>query len=512
MRARVPLFLFLVLFLVVGWAHAQDAFYRVPDAWVQRFDTTIQIQHNGRALSYIAGVGWQPARFSSNAKFVGQDVYIDAMLLDYLGATAPRLSAVRVRDEGGSVRVVLDIGDPQGLGVLGEFERSGRIDDDTTLQVNLPALMLPLEVPTEVAGLELELVNSGGKTQLSLGGDEVSYRIFSLQAPTRLVIDVTRQQFAEVRDTTRPLQSGITYRRFEAPTAAGTSGVHLLEIAPGAGEFRVVGESAVPRTLSELASGGLAAINASYFNTQTFSTIGLLKVDYAELSPPSRGRASVGFGAGQPVIGRVQTTATVQVAGRTYGQVAYNQSGRLSVYTRSGRWAGQTNQGAIVVANGRVTENKVGPRQVPPGGFVLAYDPTIRELALIDAGARAAVDVDITPNAFERVRYAVEAGPLLVAEGRPALEPWRESFSTGTRILDGRTQQAAIGVKPDGTVLMLVADAMIASELVPLFISLGAEYAMRLDSGSSAALYANGRVLNRNFQRQIVSAIVLVPN
>ncbi|MDZ7702912.1 MAG: phosphodiester glycosidase family protein [Trueperaceae bacterium] len=501
--------------LVAGWANAQVAFYRVPDAWIQRFDTTVQVQHQGRALSYVAGVGWQPSRFSSNAKFVGQDVYVDDTLLDYLGATAPRLSALRVRDEGASVRIVLDIGDPQGLGVFGAFERSGEIDDDTTLQVNLPELMLPLEVPTEVAGLELSLINDAGKTLLSLGGDEVSYRIFSLQDPARLVIDLSRAQLAggpDVRDATRPLGSGVVYRRFQASTAAGTSGVHLLEIAPGAGEFRVVGESAVPRTLSELASGGLAAINASYFDTQTFSTIGLLKVDYTELSPPSRGRASVGFGAGQPVIGRVQTTATVQVEGRSYAQVAYNQPGSLALYTTPGRWVGQTNQGAIVVANDRVLENRVGPRRVPPGGFVLAYDPTMRELALIDPGARASARVDISPNAFERVRYAVEAGPLLVAEGRPALEPGRESFATGTRILDGRTQQSAIGVRADGTVLMLVADAMIASELVPLFISLGAEYAMRLDSGSSAALYANGRVLNRNVQRQIVSAIVLVPN
>jgi len=59
--------------------------------------------------------------------------------------------------------------------------------------------------------------------------------------------------------------------------------------------------------------------------------------------------------------------------------------------------------------------------------------------------------------------------------------------------------------------LLVAADNMVARELVPLFLSLGARYAMRLDSGTRSTLYAAGRIINRSSERPIVSAIVLVP-
>ncbi|MFA5595282.1 MAG: phosphodiester glycosidase family protein, partial [Trueperaceae bacterium] len=104
-----------------------------------------------------------------------------------------------------------------------------------------------------------------------------------------------------------------------------------------------------------------------------------------------------------------------------------------------------------------------------------------------------------------------EAGPLLVKDGLAAYQPELERFATGQRILDGLTQQAAVGVTADGSTLLVVAETMRASELVPLFLSLGADRAMRLDSGSSTTLVIDGRAVNRSTERRVVSAIVLVP-
>jgi len=163
------------------------------------------------------------------------------------------------------------------------------------------------------------------------------------------------------------------------------------------------------------------------------------------------------------------------------------------------------------VRGGRVLENKIGPRRVPEGGFALVYPPQNRALALLDEGDTVTLDLRVEPPDFERVRYAVEAGPLLVKDGLPAYEPTVESFALGQRILDGLTQQAAVGVTRDGTTLMLVAETMRAAELVPLFIALGADRAMRLDSGSSTTLVVDGQVVNRSGERRVVSAIVLVP-
>jgi exopolysaccharide biosynthesis protein len=280
---------------------------------------------------------------------------------------------------------------------------------------------------------------------------------------------------------------------------------------PGSGELRVVGESRVPRTVSQLASGALVALNAGYFDTANYAAIGLLKVDHGLLSLPSRGRASVAFSpAGPPLIDRLDADVLL-----------YTSRGALSVGTAvgdgvvvartAGALAGSPSQGVLVVKDGVVVENKVGPRVVPAGGFALAYPPGNRDLALLDTGDEVAISTHLRPHGFDAAQYAVEAGPLLVQDGRAAFDPSREGFASGQRILDGLTQQAAVGVMPDGTTLFLVAETMRAEDLVPLFIGLGADRAMRFDSGSSTTLVVEGAVVNRASERKVVSAVVLVP-
>jgi exopolysaccharide biosynthesis protein len=143
---------------------------------------------------------------------------------------------------------------------------------------------------------------------------------------------------------------------------------------------------------------------------------------------------------------------------------------------------------------------------------VVVYEPHLRELALVERGDLASLAVDIAPSIFNTVDYAIEAGPLLLKAGEVVFNPALERFRTGTRLLDGRVQQAAIGVRADGTVLFVTADAMTARELIPVFITLGAQDAMRLDSGTSTTLFAAGQVINRVNERRIVSAIVFEPH
>src|SRR5690606_12534615 len=102
-------------------------------------------------------------------------------------------------------------------------------------------------------------------------------------------LDVTPKRTLDQPEVTRDLASGVEYRRFNYTTAGGGSVVHVVSIAPQSGEFRDVGESQVPRTVSQLASGALVALNAGYFDTATFEAIGYLLVDHGLLSLPSRG-------------------------------------------------------------------------------------------------------------------------------------------------------------------------------------------------------------------------------
>ena len=538
-RCAVWPWLCLLLIASTSLAHAQSL-YRLPEEVLRPEADGLALSYQSRSLRYINGDGWQSpwlrALGTAPREWQGH-MYVEARVMEQLGLERPILQAIRsaaIQGEDSAQRLVFDIEDLPGQATLATFEHSGQVSAAHGLQINLPPLFIPWAVvPALESGLRIELASSLEDTAVRISGVSMDYRIFSLQNPSRLVIDLNiapEQLQAAILPSPAPapatpspqtlaagrlqLRPGVYYQRQQAATAVGSSVVHVLEIAPGYGEFRVVGQSSVAQPLSQLASGAFAAINASYYDTSNFQTIGLLQVDNAMLSPPSRGRASIGFnGSAKPIIDRVQTDVSVDVGGNFFQLRGLNGvgGGRISAHIGTGRSVGRPDQGAIVVANNRVLLNQVGPRTVPVGGFVIVYEPDIRELALIDAGDSARLNLDIVPEAFREVRYAVEAGPLLVADGRTAYQPSLEAFSTGTRILDGRTQQAAVGVRPDGTVLFVAADAMIARELIPLFLSLGAERAMRLDSGGSATLYAAGQVLNRSSQRRIVSAIVFVP-
>lgn len=525
---RPPLLYLLATLLTVSAlglnaAHA-ETYYRLPPEMVSAAGGAITVTHGDFEDSYVFGLGWLSGADLPAPRLDGDAVLVPSAFLDRLGPLGPvpvtpgvtaagapagpaRVTGVRFGGSG-QVRVVLDLDLPSAEG-LRRLERRGRLERGEPLRIDLPELQLPPPVQP-YRGIEVTLLPRAGGTALELRGPALAYHVFALESPTRLVIDVVPLQDEVIATGGRELRPGVTLRQFGAPTPVGQSRVHLLEIAPGAGEFRVVGRSETPMTLSQLASGSFAAINAGYFDTRTFEAIGLLRVDHWLQSLPSRNRASIAFSDDGPVIGRVRATLAVRASGRVRIQDEL-RAGRLELHTADGQRAGGPGLGVITVQGGRVTANRVGPLTVPAGGFALVYSPELRELALIDPGEPLSYDLQFLPHAFNEARYAVEAGPLLVDRGLPAFEPDLEAFQRGQRILDQYTQQSAIGVRADGTVLLLVADNMRAEDLVPLFVSLGAEQAMRLDSGGSAALYADGRVVNRSIERRIVSAIVFLP-
>lgn len=127
----------------------------------------------------------------------------------------------------------------------------------------------------------------------------------------------------------------------------------------------------------------------------------------------------------------------------------------------------------------------------------------------------------------------LQAGPRLVAAGRPAVRDGDdpEGFSAGRHqfdsdITDGRHPRAAVGVD-GGRVILLASDGradgeagLTLGELAELLAHLGAEDALNLDGGGSAALVTDGALRNRPREadgrdipggRPIASALVLLP-
>lgn len=488
-----------------------EPLYRLPGATATITDEAIEVAYRGRTLTYVAGIGWIEGLDAAPPHVDGDEVALSATVLDALDVFLPRLLAVRTSGDA-EVRVVLDVHDLD-AGFLSGLHGSGALAAGQPLSVTLPPLLLPLAQPEEYAGIELQVVSDAEQTRFTAVGPAMTYDLFALSAPNRLVIDLVPQRQLDLPELERALGPGASYRRFNYRSASGGSVVHVVSVAPGLGEFRVVGESRGAATVTQLAAGAPLAINAGYFDTASFEAIGYLLVDHGLLSLPSRNRASIAFGAGGTVIDRVRASVKLHTPTGLV-ELALGDGAWTGVVSVPGAFAGAPDMGALVVADAQVVENKIGPRRVPdvPGAYALVYPPDNRQLALLDTGDRVYLDASLEPESFEGARYAVEAGPLLLKSGVDAYRPELEGFALGQRILDGLTQQAAIGVRADGTVLLLVAETMRAAELVPLLQLLGASDAMRLDSGSSATLLVDGDVVNRRTQRRVVSAIVYLPH
>lgn len=560
----------LLLTALFGTARAQ---YLLPGALGAQQQGTVTVRYQGETFSYTPGLGWLGVSAGLSAPVLERNqVYLESDVLEALGVTLPRLTGVR-SSGGGTVRLVFDIEfalevNPENVADAGSLKRlrqSGRVGAYEPLALELPPLLVPQDLPERLEGLALDVRVAAEITRLELRGPAFSYEVFSLEGPTRVVVDITADFTAAVgvaigagttndRPTSEPgtgaaeaatedattdaaedavvdlserllqelrppppeaprtLAPGVTLRHFVHPSVAGESRVDLVEIAPGGGDFKVVAAGEA-QPLSELVGDGLVGINASYFNTADGQTIGLLKQSGHVRSLPSRNRAAIGFGFGDPLIGRLSAGLSLSLNGLPYRLGELRE--RVVLYTTPGAQVGSPRRGALVVQRGRVLENKVGPREVPAGGFVLSYAPELRELALLDTGDRVTLEAQFNPRAFSFTPEAVEAGPLLVADGRPAYRPELEAFDTEgpESNINRRTTRAAVGVREEGTVLLLTATELTAAELVPLFLELGAESALQMDSGGSSTLVASGEVINRPAfsQRDVATAIVFTP-
>ncbi len=104
----------------------------------------------------------------------------------------------------------------------------------------------------------------------------------------------------------------------------------------------------------------------------------------------------------------------------------------------------------------------------------------------------------------------IQAGPMLVAEGRSLIDPGSdpEGFSSGSAQFDsditaGRYPRAALGLTRDSLIAAVCdgrswSDAgMTLEEMAELMLDLGARSAINLDGGGSTTLVSGGRLRNR---------------
>ncbi len=133
---------------------------------------------------------------------------------------------------------------------------------------------------------------------------------------------------------------------------------------------------------------------------------------------------------------------------------------------------------------------------------------------------------DISINGLAGLLHAVEAGPLLVYNGKLAIdmdvEGWKTNNSIRTQAArldytDMRGPKIAVGTDEWGGLIVLVINGRIREsvgathiDMANIMIELGIKTAMGFDPGGSSTLVVDGRVLNispynRNYQKNIYS-------
>lgn len=342
---------------------------------------------------------------------------------------------------------------------------------------------------------------------------EQQYKVFALQKPDRIVLDIYR---ILVSKNTVEQGKGLKYTFWQDDMEGLPIQMHILELAPDSGYSVRPFSGAIDKngrgTLLKAANalGAKAAVNASYFDTSGW-IIGNLKLDGEWLGMEDKARSAFVVAGKQPQImkdlaynGSVMLPTLgvkLPVKGINRERIAED----VVVYTHYFGPSTRTNAfGAeIRIKDGKVTEiSTAGNMRLDKNSVVVsAHGANAKVLQQLKAGDRASVQQTLGSEAADKAELVLGAGPLLVENGKRNVRSASEQIAGD--IAYGRAPRTAIGVKKDGTVILLVADGrratsagMTLEEVARYMIRLGAWSALNFDGGGSSEMVLNKKILN----------------
>ncbi|MDR5709838.1 MAG: phosphodiester glycosidase family protein [Armatimonadota bacterium] len=324
-----------------------------------------------------------------------------------------------------------------------------------------------------------------------------------------------------------------TLRDFES--LSGPQWMAILRVPRGSGRLRVAlaQDRVVGRErTSTIArrSGAVAAVNGGYF-TPEGDPLGGVMIEREWVSEPLPGRSCLGITDTQEVVFDTLEWKAEAVTGwgaiPIQGLNRTRGSDEVVLFTpRFGSSPRTRLRGVEVVVSGGIVQEvrETPPASVPSHGFVLSGHGAPGEpLTRLRPGEPVHVRIRAEPSSgdprWQQVRDVLCGGPRLLRRAQPVPDP--EGFPEA--FLYRRHPRTAVGVDPDGTVILLVVDGrapehglgMTIPELAAEMRRLGAVEALNLDGGGSTTLAVHGRVLNRPSdeagERPVSDALLVLP-
>ena len=98
----------------------------------------------------------------------------------------------------------------------------------------------------------------------------------------------------------------------------------------------------------------------------------------------------------------------------------------------------------------------------------------------------------------------------MIQEGKYVLNGALEGFDPRSSLWR-RTRQVGFGTLPNGEYALLYLEWGTPEEFARALQAAGLSTALRLDSGSSAAVFLEGKYLNSGFKRRVPNELVIMP-
>jgi exopolysaccharide biosynthesis protein len=426
------------------------------------------------------------------------------------------------------VRIVFAVNElPEYTAKLAENPDQIVIDfTNTTNSTKLPTVLLNDDAVSNFQITEVQPDKQ--QVVINLKTPAVTYKVFTLANPNRVVIDIIKTVDRKYEEQIGP---GLKYTSLFRTTKAGPISAYVLDLTPGNSyTMKPVLSNDSIADLEKVQSmaernKAIAAINASYF-IPNGEIIGLLKMNDQIVSTPNLARTALGIlPEGQMIFDQIDYKGSIMLAdGRTVAITGVNHErgeDDLILYNNYYDSTTKTNEYGTdyIVSKDIITAIAHGNAAIPPGAVVLsAHGSNEKALAGLKVGDVVKITQSLGP-VWDKAIFAISAGPRLVKNNSVFLTTKEEEFPPDIAV--GRAPRTAVGVTKDGHVLLVVVDGrhqnsigMTLLELALFMQEFGAVDAMNLDGGGSSEMVLKGKIMNKpsdGHERPVGDALIIAP-
>lgn len=438
------------------------------------------------------------------------------------------LQKIRYSQTTEQVRIVLDVNEvPEYAAKLSEDQ--GQILIDFTNTTNSSKLSTMLLNDSVVSNLKItEVQPEKQQMVINLKNPIVSYNIFKLSNPNRIVIDIVKEFDRKYEEQIAP---GIKYTSLFRTTKAGPVTAYVVDLTPGNNyTIKPILSNDTIVDLEKLQSmaernKAIAAINTSYF-APNGEILGLLKLDNQIVSTSTVVRTALGiFPDGKMIFDQTDYKGSITLPdGRSVAITGVNHergTDDLILYNNYfDSMTGNNEYGTdYIVSKDVITAIVRGNAAIPPGSVVLsAHGSNEKALESLKVGDVVKINETLGPL-WDKTIYAISAGPRLIKNNSVFLTSKVEEFPADIAV--GRAPRTAIGVTKDGHVLFAVVDGrqqnsrgMTLLELALFMQEFGAVDAMNFDGGGSSEMVLRGKIMNKpsDGRERSVGAALIITN